>query len=46
MENKIKNIGCLIMLVLTTIAFPHTIVGHKSTATDSLDYYIAVAVQK
>lgn len=44
MENKIKNIGCLIMLVLTTIAFP-TLLLAQSTATDSLDYYIAVAVQ-
>ena len=44
MENRIKNIGCLIMLVLTTIAFP-TLLLAQSTATDSLDYYIAVAVQ-
>lgn len=44
MENKIKKIGCLIMLVLTTIAFP-TLLLAQSTATDSLDYYIAVAVQ-
>lgn len=44
MKNRIKNIGCLIIVILAIVALPLQMAA-QSTVIDSLDYYIAVAIE-